>query len=64
MGEAKRRKEVVEDLGKRILRCPDLSMWGTPKGLAESTGCPVSDPRIIVGALAAAPARTLGGAAA
>jgi hypothetical protein len=47
MGEAKRRREQAEDLGLRIFRCPDLSMWGTVEGLAERSGFPVSDPRVI-----------------
>jgi hypothetical protein len=46
MGEAKRRKEVVEDLGKRIFRCPDLC-GANLRGLAEETGHPANDPRII-----------------
>jgi hypothetical protein len=46
-GEANRRKE--QDLGRTIYRSPDLSVWGTPEGLAELTGLPASDPRIVAG---------------
>ena len=47
MGEAKRRRDQAEDLGRVIFRSPDLSLWGTPEGLAEKMGLPPSDPQIV-----------------
>jgi hypothetical protein len=47
MGEAKRCAEAAKDLGQVMFECPDISVWGTPEGLAEATGRPASDPKFI-----------------